>query len=179
MNTPRPTGNLVFALPVLLGLLFSISCRRLPQEEIEERAGQTFLELRLRAAADLNLYDGEASSVALCVYQLSGRTAIDRLRDDPRAMETLLACEQFSDEVAGRERIFLSPGEAKTHRFERRRGARFLAIAAGFHAGDAHGALLLVPLPAVTARSAGRPPPRVGVLLERGRILRDKNLERR
>lgn len=165
------------AVLVAAGLALSASCKQLSPPEIEERAGQQFFAVLLRAARDLNLYRGEPSSLSICAYQLTDRGAFDSLRDDPDGMATLLACEEFDDSVVGRERIFVNPGEEKTMTFERRRGARYLALAAGFHNARVSGATLLMELPAVTLKSSRHPPPCLGVLLESGRMLRDKSVQ--
>lgn len=171
--------TLLAAVLVASGLVLAASCKQLSPPEIEERAGQQHFAVLFRAARDLNLYRGEASSLSICAYQLSDSRAFNILRDDPEAMAALLACEQFDDSVVGRERLFVNPGERKTATFERRMGARYLALAAGYHtAGDAReaGATLLLELPAVTLKTGRRPPPRLGVVLESGRMLRDRSV---
>lgn len=164
-----------FLAPALFaaGLALFASCKELSPAEIEERAEQQFFAVLFSARRDLNFYREEPSSLSICAYQLTDRRAFDSLRDDPDGMARLLECEQFDDSVVGRERLFVNPGERKVVTFERRRGARCLALAAGYHNARVPGSTLLLELPAVTAKSGRRPPPCLGVLLEGGRMLRD------
>lgn len=166
----------IAAVLVAAGLVLAASCKELPPQEIEERAGQQYFSVLFQAAKDLNFYRGEPSSLSICAYQLMDARAFNALRDDPDGMAALLACEQFDDSVVGRERLFVNPGEQKTETFERRRGARYIALAAGFHNASVPGATLLLELPAVTLKSGRRPPPCLGVLLESGRMLRDRSV---
>lgn len=163
----------IAAALVAAGLILAASCKQLSPPEIEERAGRQYFSVLFRAARDLNLSRGKPSSLSICAYQLTDRRAFDSLRDDPDGMAALLACEEFDDSVVGRERLFVNPGGEKVETFERRRGARYLALAAGFHNARADGATLLLELPPVTLKSGRRPPPCLGVLLESGRMLRD------
>lgn len=164
----------ISALALFL-LVTGVSCTTPSPEEIEEMAGQQYFGIHIAAVEELNYYQGEPSSLSLCVYQLTDRRGFDSLRDDPDCLETLMLCEKFDDTVVGRERLFVNPGEFRTFDFERRRGVKYLAFAAGYHNSTISGSTLLVELPPVTARSRGSQPPIVGVTLECDRMLRDKS----
>lgn len=166
---------LLTALPAVL--LAASSCARLTPEEAEARAGQQFFALSLRAAGDVNSYLGAPSSLSVCLYQLTDRRAFDALRDSPGGLAELLACEKFDDAVVGRERIFINPGEKRIEEFERRRGARYVALAAGYHNASAASSTLLLELPAVVAKRRKRPPPRLGAVFECDRMLPDRSVK--
>ncbi len=151
------------------------SCVRLTPEEAEERAGQQFFTVSFRAAGDLNRFGDAPSSLSVCLYQLTDRTAFDSLRDEAEGLALLQTCVKFDDSVAGRERLFIDPGGNRTVEFERRRGVRFVALVAGYHAAETAGSTLLMELPPVTARRKKRTP-RVGVVLECDRIFRDRSV---
>ncbi len=161
----------VFAAALLSGA----SCVRLTPEEAEERAGQQHFAVRFRAAKDLNCFRDEPSSLSVCLYQLTDRKAFDSLRDDEDGLLALLACGKFDDSVAGRERLFMDPGVSRTVEFERRRGVRYVALAAGYHDAGVAASTLIIELPAVVASRRRRAPPCVGVVLECDRMLRDKS----
>lgn len=161
---------------LLTAALAVASCARLTPEETEERAGQQFFALSFRASADLNSFLGTPSSLSVCLYQLTDRRAFDALRDDPEGLAELLDCGKFDDSVVGRERIFINPGERKIEEFERRRGARYVAIAAGYHDASAASSTLLLELPVVVAKRRKRSPPRLGVVFECDRMLRDRSV---
>jgi type VI secretion system VasD/TssJ family lipoprotein len=158
-------------------LLAAASCAKLTPEEIEEGAGQQFFSVTFRASNDLNSYGGAPSSLSLCLYQLTDRRAFNSLRDSPDGFAALLSCEKFDNSVAGRERIFINPGEVGSMELERRRNIRYLAIAAGYHGADPSASALLIEIPPVSAKRRKRRPPRVGVVLEADRILRDKSVK--
>lgn len=171
-----PTRIVILACAAL-GLLAGISCSRLSQDEIEEMAGPRYFSIQCTAVSELNYFQGAPSSVTVCVYQLSDRHGFDSLRDNPECMETLLACEKFDNTVVGRERVFFNPGESRNLDFERRRGVKYLAFAAGYHNSSISGSTLLVQLPPVTMRDKKRKPLIVGVLLECDKIARDRSVE--
>lgn len=178
MRVNRSVGRrLLVVVSAALALFAGISCFNPDPAEIEEKAGRQYLAVRFEAVKELNYYRGSPSSLALCVYQLTDRRAFDSLRDDPDCMATLLACEKFDETVAGRERLFVNPGECRQLDFERRRGVRYLALAAGFHDSSIAGSALVIELPPVTMRSGKKPPPLIGILLECDKMLRDGSVK--
>ena len=169
-------GRRSLLLAALAAALFlAASCARLTPEEAEERAGQQFFSISFRATGDLNCFLDTPSSLSVCLYQLTDRSAFDSLRDDADGLAVLQNCEQFDNSVAGRERLFMDPGGNRTVEFERRRGVRFVALVAGYHAAETAGSTLLMELPPVTARRKKRTP-RVGAVLECDRIFRDRSV---
>ena len=168
-------GSLLFAT-LAVALFSGASCVRLTPEETEERAGQQYFAVNFRAAKDLNCFRGEPSSLSVCLYQLTDRKAFDSLRDDEDDISALLACEKFDDSVAGRERLFIDPGGDRTVEFERRRGVRYVALAAGYHDAGVADSTLLIELPPVIASRRRRAPPRVGIVLECDRMFRDRSV---
>ena len=161
---------------VALGLVTGLSCSKPNPEEIEEAAGQQYFSIAFTSVDELNFYKGAPSSVSICIYQLTDRRGFDSLRDNPNCMEQLLTCEKFDDTVVGRERLFINPGEKRTLDFERRRGVKYLAFAAGYHNSSITGSTLLVQMPPVSRRG-NKKPFLVGVLLECERMLRNKSVE--
>ncbi len=174
MESNRGRRSLLCAA-LAAALLMAASCVRLTPEEAEERAGQQFFTVSFRAANDLNCFRDTPSSLSVCLYQLTDRSAFDSLQDDMDGLSILQNCGQFDDSVAGRERLFMDPGGNRTMEFERRRGVRFVALVAGYHAAETADSTLLIELPPVTAKRRKRTP-RVGVVLECDRIFRDRSV---
>ena len=137
-------------------------------------AGTQYINLDIAASGDVNAYEGTASSLTLCVYQLRDRKAYDKLRDDDDALDVLLACEKFDAAVVGRERLFFDPGEARTVVMERRRGANVLLVAAGYHRAAFADAVIAIDLPAVRVGLRKPRPPTFTLKLHCNNMVREK-----
>lgn len=148
MTAPQPLRLPAF---VIVGIfaLFSASCAQRTREETEELAGPQTISLHLTADPDLNQYDETPASLTLLIYQLTDKRAMDELRDSPDGMAILLSGKKFDDAVAGRERIFLNPGEDRIITLERRGLVKHLAIVAGYNEARRDDALVVADVPPV------------------------------
>lgn len=172
-----PLRAWIFPPTVLcLALLSGAACGKPSPEDIEERAGPQSICVELAAAHDLNMYQGVAASLVLCVYQLENKKGILAVRDAADGMETLLKGEKFDPSVAGCKRIFLNPGERKTLLLDRRGSVRHIALAAGYCQSPAEDSLLIVDVPPVRLPRFWRkqPVPVVRARLGSDRITRSR-----
>ncbi len=115
------------------------------------------ISLNLFADDDLNSYNGTPASLTVCVYQLASRRDFDKLAEDGESFRLLLGGEDFADSVLARQRAFVDPGEKRTLTLERRPNARYLGIAAGYHAFRPAQTSIIVPLPTTRRRMGRRP----------------------
>lgn len=115
------------------------------------------ITLTLAAESDLNSYDGVPASLTVCIYQLSSRRDFDGFADDPEQFRRLLQNDKFADSVLARQRCFVNPGERRVIRLERRPGAQYVALAAGYHTFAPGKAGRVLPLPPPGKRIMTRP----------------------
>lgn len=90
------------------------------------------ITLDLTASPDLNMYEGKAHTLLLCLYQLEKREAFDALAATPDGLSRLLECGSFDPSVKMTSRIFLQPGENAAHTLDRVENARYAALACGY-----------------------------------------------
>jgi type VI secretion system VasD/TssJ family lipoprotein len=96
--------------------------------------GEKALQLRFRAAKDLNAFENKAHTLQVCVYQLDKRDAFDLLKGTPEGIGSLLQCAPFDKSVKSATRIFLQPGETAAHSLDRAEGALFVGVVCGYFA---------------------------------------------
>lgn len=113
--------------------------------------------LRVNAVSDLNVHEGEPSSLMLCVYELSSREGLDMRLSSLAGFTELLACKRFDDSVVTAQRLFSDPGQAQNLSLDRQEGVRWIALVAGYYHGVPAHSALVVPVPIRTV-TEGRIP---------------------
>lgn len=113
--------------------------------------------LRINAVPGLNEYEGEPSSLMLCVYQLSSREGLDMRLASREGFAELLACKRFDDSVATAQRLFSDPGQAQNLYLDRQEGVRWIALVAGYYHGTPARSALVVPVPIRTVTEGWMP----------------------
>lgn len=92
------------------------------------------IEVRFKADPQLNYYDGNPHTLALCIYQLAAPDSFKDQSQTESGLLTLLSCERFDEaNVASSKRVFVQPGEERIMALDRAEGAKFLAVAAGYY----------------------------------------------
>ena len=109
--------------------------------------GSNAVVLRLKADATLNLYQGSAHTLVLCVYQLKDPNAYNELAKSTDGLVKLLACQRFGDSVAGVQRVIVQPGTERKIEMDRAEGAKYVAVAAGYFELDPNNASKLMKIP--------------------------------
>jgi type VI secretion system VasD/TssJ family lipoprotein len=105
-----------------------ISCASAPKYLYEEGA----INLRLKSGPDVNLYEGRAHTLLLCVYQLRDPNAFNQLFDEEDGISKLLECSRFDPSVMSSKRIVIQPNEETTKILDRSEGTKYVGIVAGY-----------------------------------------------
>jgi len=125
---------LAMGLPALLLLACAPAGRQTPQQpEIRPVATERYITLNFRADPSLNLYDGSAHALHVCVYQLIDPNPFHQFTGDEQGLSKLMRCDRFDPGVGLATRFILQPGEVSSHRLDRAEGARHLGIVAGYY----------------------------------------------
>lgn len=118
---------------LVLFVFFLVSCAPKvlppPQWTYEKDA------IKLHVAADpmLNLDDGKAHTLYVCIYQLKDPNGFNQLSSDQSGLYKLLDCQLFDQGVASSKRLIVHPGEDTTLVLDRAENAKYLAVVAGYY----------------------------------------------
>jgi type VI secretion system VasD/TssJ family lipoprotein len=112
-------------------LFFTASCAAPSPArwEYEEKA----INLSFDADKKLNVRDGKAHTLSVCVYQLRDPNAFRQLAEDTDGLYKLLDCSSFDSSVANTRRVIVNPGKNLKVSLDRAEGAKFVGIAAGYY----------------------------------------------
>ncbi|NOZ68393.1 MAG: type VI secretion system lipoprotein TssJ [Deferribacteres bacterium] len=108
---------------------FFISCATTVQAPYKQDA----ITLHLKSSNDLNLYNGKAHTLLLCVYQLKDPNAFNQLLDERDGLPRLLECRRFDPSVTGSRRLIINPGREITRTLDRAEGTKYVGVAAGYY----------------------------------------------
>jgi type VI secretion system VasD/TssJ family lipoprotein len=135
-------------LSVLLLIFFVCSCASQPVPPPSEwRYEKEAIHLNFIADPQLNLYDGEAHTLLVCVYQLRDPNAFNQLTEDEDGLYKLLECSRFDSSVVSSQRLFVQPRQSFTDTLDRAEGARYVAVVAGYYVVQKEGMVRLFDVP--------------------------------
>jgi len=122
---------MMLALVSFMLVFFSCSTKVLPppQWSYEKDA------IKLQVVADplLNLDNGKAHTLYVCIYQLKDPNGYNQLSGDQSGLYKLLECKLFDAGVASSKRLIVNPGEDTTLVMDRAENAKYLAVVAGYY----------------------------------------------
>jgi type VI secretion system VasD/TssJ family lipoprotein len=119
------------SLLVLLFLVCSCATKQLTPPKLE--FAEDAIKIHVKADPKLNLSDGKPHTLLVCVYQLNDHNGLNQLASDEDGLYRLLECGLFDASVAGAKRLIIQPGQNATVNFDRAKGARYVAVAAGYY----------------------------------------------
>ena len=111
--------------------------------------GSNAISLQLRADKRLNLYDDQAHTLAVCLYQFTDPNTFKDLSKDEAGLVKLLKCEKSGADVASAQRVIMQPGESRDLHLDRAEGAKFFSVVAGYYQLKAEDSALLFEIPIV------------------------------
>jgi type VI secretion system VasD/TssJ family lipoprotein len=116
---------------VFMLVLFSCSKKVLPPPQW----GYEKDAIKMQIAADpmLNLDNGKAHTLYVCIYQLKDPNGFNQLSGDPSGLYKLLDCKLFDRGVASARRLIVNPGKDNTLMMDRAENAKYLAVVAGYY----------------------------------------------
>jgi type VI secretion system VasD/TssJ family lipoprotein len=112
--------------------------------------------LKIRSDPQLNRFQGQPHSLALCTYQMKDPNAFNQLADERNGLSRLMECERFDPSVLSSKRIIVHPARQMKEARDRAEGARYLGIVAGYYPLEKSRALLLYPLPYPGSRGGSK-----------------------
>jgi type VI secretion system VasD/TssJ family lipoprotein len=144
--------NDVRILVVLSGLLFIASCASTPPPaqkaaEVRPMVSPDMVTLHVVADPQLNLYNGLAHALHLCVSQLTDPNSFNQLSNDEKGLSKLMNCERGDQSVAFAQRIVVQPGEDRVFELQKAEGAKYVGIVAGYYQMQKRSAVRLYRLP--------------------------------
>ncbi|HUT55354.1 MAG TPA: type VI secretion system lipoprotein TssJ [bacterium] len=129
----RPLGLVLFLLA--LALCFPGCTPK--KQKVEELKKWPFeskgIRLSYKADPNLNMYNEQSHTLAVCVYQLIDPNAFNALKIDQAGVVKLLECKRFDESVASSEKLIIHPGDEETVAFDRAEDARFFALVGGYY----------------------------------------------
>jgi type VI secretion system VasD/TssJ family lipoprotein len=99
------------------------------QWEYEKNA----IELRLNGDPQLNLYQGKAHSLIVCVYHLRDLNGFNQFMDEQDGIPRLLECGRFDSGVTYSKRIVAQPNQETKEIMDRTEGAKYVGVVAGYY----------------------------------------------
>jgi len=126
----KKIGNVIF---VALTALFLVSCASAPVLPPEFSYGKDEIHIDINADSRLNLNQGSAHTLLLCVHQLRDPNAFNRLAGDKNGIYQLLECSQFDPSVTYSKRIIVQPDQKVKYTLDRAEGTRYVAIVGGYY----------------------------------------------
>ena len=132
---------------LLVSVMWSCAAKQLPPPESAYEEGA--IKVHVKADHQLNLSDGKAHTLLVCVYQLKDPNALNQLSGDEDGLYRLLECGLFDASVAGAKRLIVQPGQDTIFNLDRAEGARFVAVAAGYYLLEKERVVRLYEIPVV------------------------------
>ena len=111
--------------------------------------GSNAIRVQLRADHRLNLFDDQAHTLAVCLYQFTDPNTFNDLSKDEAGLIKLLKCEKSGADVAAAQRVIMQPGESRDLHLDRAEGAKFFGVVAGYYKLKPEDAALLFDIPIV------------------------------
>ncbi len=136
-------------LPLMLFLVLLYSCAAPvvvpPRWEYEANA----VHLNLKSDPQLNLFQGRAHTLVLCVYFLTDPNELNQLVDEKGGLEKLCECSKFHPSVTHAKRFIIHPNREYKETLDRAAGAKYVAIVAGYFKLQKENVVKLFPIPVV------------------------------
>ena len=123
-------GNVFF---LVLAVIILTSCASAPIKPPEYSYGKDEINIDINADPRLNLNEGSAHTLLLCVHQLRDPNAFNRLAGDQSGIYQLLECSQFDSSVTYSKRIIVQPDQRVKYTLDRAEGTKYVAIVGGYY----------------------------------------------
>jgi type VI secretion system VasD/TssJ family lipoprotein len=94
------------------------------------------IEIRFKADAALNYYDGESHTLAVAVYQMSDPGVYLSYGVNREKLTEIMEAHRFDPSVTSFDQFFFQPGEERVIRIDRAENSRFVGIVAGYFQSD-------------------------------------------
>jgi len=118
-----------------------------PPPPVEWRYEKDGIRLHLVSDPKLNFFQGSATTLLVCVYNLKDPNAFNQLVEEREGLTKLLECGRFDPSVTSMKRIVLQPGQEVNENMDRAEGAKYVGLVAGYYSLQKEKAVRLFPVP--------------------------------
>ena len=105
------------------------------------------LSVTIEASPDVNFANGQAHAVNICVMQTQVKDPLVNLASSSQGIVDLLQCKTKAPDIISADAYSLQPGEEKFVTADRKEGARFVAVVAGYDELAPEKSFAIVPFP--------------------------------
>ena len=147
----KSIGNVVL---VDMAAIFLVSCASAPLLPPQYSYGKDEIHIDINADPRLNLNEGSAHTLLLCVHQFRDPNAFNRLAGDKNGIYQLLECSQFDSSVTHSKRIIVQPDQQVQYTLDRAEGTKYVAIVGGYYSVRKEDVTSLFEIP-IVEKSAG------------------------
>lgn len=146
----KSIGNVVL---VAMAAIFLVSCASAPLLPPQYSYGKDEIYIDINADPRLNLNEGSAHTLLLCIHQFRDPNAFNRLAGDKDGIYQLLECSQFDSSVTHSKRIIVQPDQQVQYTLDRAEGTRYVAIVGGYYSVRKEDVTSLLEIPIVEESS--------------------------
>ena len=141
---------------VFISVFAALPCVSIPATvlAVEWSYEKSAIRLHLKGDPQLNLYQGSAHTLMVCIYSLKDPNAFTQLADEKEGIPRLLECGRFDPSVTQAKRLVIQPGRDVIESLDRPEGAKYVGLAAGYYDLRKERAVRLFPIP-VTEEKRG------------------------
>jgi len=118
-----------------------------PPPPVEWRYEKDGVRLHLVSDPKLNFFQGSATTLLVCVYNLRDPNAFNQLVEEREGLTKLLECVRFDPSVTSTKRIVIQPGQEVNENMDRAEGAKYVGLVAGYYSLQKEKAVRLFPVP--------------------------------
>ena len=127
-----PVIRILFSLS-MASLLFACSSAPLVKQPPEWNYEKAAISVHFVSDPQLNLFQMQAHSLIICLYQLRDPNGFSQLVDEKDGLPKLLDCSRFDPSVTYAKRLVVQPNQDATELLDRTEGAKFVGIVAGYY----------------------------------------------
>jgi type VI secretion system VasD/TssJ family lipoprotein len=131
-------------------LLSSCATREIPPPQWTY--ARKAVTITMKADSMLNLDQGKAHTLHVCIYQLKDPKVFNLLSEDRSGLYKLLDCTLFDASVTGSVKRVVHPDETLTLELDRNEESRYVAVAAGYYNIEKSRITRIAEIPVVTER---------------------------
>lgn len=126
--------RVIFAFIAFLSLFLVFSCggKKAPPPKPEWLFEKDAITLRMKADQMLNMSEGTAHTLMVCIYQVRDEAMLSQLATNEDGIYQLLDCETFDSSIRNAKRLIIHPGQDLTIVMDRLAGTQKISLVAGY-----------------------------------------------
>ena len=146
--------KLIETVSMIFLSMWICSCASKPPVVIppEWRFEKNAVHVHIKADPQLNLYEGSAHALHLCLYQLRDPNAFQQLIEERTGLSTLLECSRFDPSITSSKRFVMMPNQEIWESLDRAEGSKYVGVVAGYYQLQKERTSLLVSVPVVQVK---------------------------